>query len=82
MLVASQELREKALSPSNMEACLSILSDLQYAVLELVGRARRRGVPRPFFGSEYLGIDIRSVFHHVKVLRMSGLVHIQVRLPW
>lgn len=77
VLVASQELRETALSPTNMDTPPSCLSDMEYSILEVVGAARHAGVPRPFF-SLYLQVDPRSGFHYVKILSRIGFVTIQV----
>ena len=77
MLVASQEQRETALSCATMDTPLSRLSDLEYSILEVVGRARHAGVPRPFF-SRYLHLDPRSGFHYVKILCHMGFITIQV----
>lgn len=78
VLVANQELRETSLAPADMDCPLSSLSDMQYSILEVVGAARRLGVPRPFFAAHYICLDPRSVFHHVKILAFMGCLTIQV----
>lgn len=77
VMVASQEMRERVLCPVAMESPLPGLSDLQYAILEVVGASRELGVSRPFF-MKYLHVEASSVFYHVKMLRLAGLVTIKV----
>ena len=79
VLVASQELREKSLTPPDQDSPLYLLADIQYAILEVVGASRHHGLPRPFLTTDYLKIDVRSVFHHVKTLRLSGYLTVKVQ---
>ena len=78
MLVANQEVRETSLCPAHLDAHPSSLTDQQYPILEVVGRARHQGVPRPLLTS-YFSLDARSTFHFVKVMKVAGFLSIQVR---
>lgn len=77
VLVASQELRERALSPPTQIPPMDI-SDIQYGLLEVIGCSRHYGVSRPDITTNYLKIDARSVYHHNKSLRKLGLVVVKV----
>ena len=77
VLVASQELRERALSPVTQSPAIDI-NDLQYGLIEVVGCSRHFGISRPLMTSKYLKIDARSVYHHTKTLRKLGLIVVRV----
>lgn len=77
MLVAGQEIRETVLSSLDGDSSVWSTPDIHYAILEVVGMARWCGIPRPFF-SKYLRIDSRSNFYYSRMLRLRGLVVIQV----
>ena len=77
VMVASQEVREGALIPAEVDPCVDI-SEVQYCVMEVVGCARHYGVHRGFFTNKYLKIDARSTFHHVKILAALKLITIKV----
>ena len=77
VLVATQEVREGALIPANVDPCI-YLSDVQYCILEVVGCARQYGIYRTFLTNQYLKIDARSTFHHVKMLAAMNLITIKV----
>ena len=77
MLVAGQEMRDTVLSSLSGDSSVWNIPDIHYAILEVVGMARWQGVPRPFF-SKYLQLDSRSSFYHCRMLRLGGLVTIQV----
>ena len=77
VLVASQELRDRALSPVTQSPAVDI-NDIQYCLLELAGCSRHCGVSRPVITTKYLKIDARSVYHHTKTLRKLGLIVVRV----
>ena len=77
--MASQELRERVLTPIGADPCLEI-SDIQYGLLEVVGCARHHGISRPFVTSKYLKVDARSTFFYVKQLAKKGLITVKVSL--
>lgn len=63
---------------------LESIPDIQYYILEQVGMARHRGLPRPFITACFQK-DVRSIFHHVKALRLAGFVSVEVSVlaqPW
>ncbi len=76
--MASQELRERALTPAGGDPCLD-MPDVQYGLLEVVGAARHFGISRPFVASKYMKVDSRSMFFYVKQLNKRGLIDIKVR---
>lgn len=78
VLVGCQEMRERTLFPEDKAPCYDI-SDIQYCLLEVVGRARHHGILRTTLTSRYLKIDARSTFHHVKILKQAGLISVKVR---
>ncbi len=75
--MGSQDLRERALIPSNKDLCLDI-THLQYCLLEMIGRARQFGLLRTDISNIYMKIDSRSTFHHVKILEQCGLIIVKV----
>ena len=75
--MASQELRERVLTPVGGDSCLEV-PDVQYGLLEVVGAARHYGISRPFVTSKYLKVDARSTFFYVKQLKKRGLIDIKV----
>lgn len=77
VLVASQELRERALTPVGSDPCLD-MPNVQYGLLEVVGAARHYGISRPFVSTKYLKVDARSVFFYVKQLTKKGLIQVKV----
>ena len=77
-MVASQELREKALLGLDCDPNI-LLSDMQYCLLEHVGQARYSGRMQKTIGSNFLKIDSRTMFHHLKTLRKVRLVTMQVK---
>ena len=77
LLVGCQELRERALFPVDKAPTFEI-SDIQYCLLEVVGRARHCGILRTTLTNKYLKIDARSTFHHVKTLKKAGLLSVKV----
>ena len=79
VLVASQELRERALTPLTQSPSVDI-PDVQYGLLEVVGCSRHHGAYRPYITTKYLKIDARSVYHHSKTLRKLGLITLKVML--
>ena len=78
LLVGSQQMREKALIPSDIDPSLSDFSDLQYSLLEVIGSARHYGIFRTNVTRKFLKIDARSTFHHVKMLEKAGLIVVKV----
>eukprot|EP00731_Ephydatia_muelleri_P002705 Em0001g2705a len=76
VLVASQEVRERALTPAEMDPMLD-LSEVQYCVLEVIGCSREYGILRSYITNHFLRIDARSTFHHVKTLAAMNLVVIR-----
>ena len=79
VLVGSQALRERALIPGDKDPCFDI-THTQYCLLEMVGRARHFGLLRTAVSNQYMKIDARSTFHHVKILEQSGLINVKVRV--
>lgn len=79
VLVASQELRERALVPLAGSPSGEI-NDVQYGLLEVVGCSRHCGSSRPYISSKYLKIDARSAYHHSRELRKLGLIILKVSL--
>ena len=77
VLVASQELRERALVPLTQSPPGDI-NDIQYCLLEVVGCSRHYGTNRPYITNKYFKIDARSLYHHCKELRKHGLIVIKV----
>ena len=77
VLVASQEVRERALFPDNRD-CSYDMSLVQYCILEVVGASRHHGILRTEITKRYLRIDPRSTFHHCKVLESFGLLRVKV----
>lgn len=77
-MVASQELREKALLGVNCDPNVVIL-DIQYCLLEHIGQARYKGRMQKAIGSNFVKIESKSVFHHLKKLRQEHLITMQVR---
>ena len=79
VLVGSQDMREKALIPPDRDPSLSHLSDIQYCLLEVLGRSRQYGMFRTDLTKKFLKIDARSTFHHVKLLAKAGFLVVKVR---
>lgn len=77
-MVASQELREKALLGLECDPHVT-LTDIQYCLLEHVGQARYNGRVQKTIGSSFFKMDSRSTFHHLKRLRKRHLVSMQVK---
>lgn len=77
-MVASQELREKALLGLECDPHIT-LTDIQYCLLEHVGQARYNGRVQKTIGSSFFKMDARSTFHHLKRLRKRHLVTMQVK---
>lgn len=77
-MVASQELREKALLGLECDPNLP-LTDIQYCLLEHVGQARYCGRIQKTIGSSFFKIESRTTFHHLKRLRKARLVTMQVK---
>lgn len=75
-MVATQEIRVKALSNPTLDPMYSI-NDVQYCALEAVGKARDKGILRSDLTNKYLKIDARSTFHHVGVLQSIGAITIK-----
>lgn len=78
VMVASQELREKALLGLECDPHIT-LTDIQYCLLEHVGQARYNGRVQKSIGSSFFKMDARSTFHHLKRLRKRHLVTMQVK---
>ena len=78
-MVATQEVRIKALG-SSLISLIHSINEVQYCVLEAVGRSRDKGILRTQLTNEYLKIDPRSTFHHVAVLQSIGTVIIKTYL--
>ena len=75
-MVAIQEVRIKTLGSPSVDPMYSV-NDVQYCVLEAVGRARDRGILRSHLTNKYLKIDPRSTFHHVAILQSIGTIIIK-----
>ena len=71
-------MRQRTLFPSTLDPNFE-LTEQEYGMLELVGRARRWGVSRIYLTKEYLKIDPRSAFHFSKKMSLAGIVKIKVR---
>lgn len=81
-MVASQELREKAVIGLECDPNIS-LTDIQYCLLEHVGQARYHGRMQKTIGSSFFKIESRTTFHHLKALRKAHLVTMQVKfISW
>ena len=78
MMVASQELREKALLGVRCDPNINI-ADIQYCLLEHVGQARYNGRMQRIMGSDFFKIESKSLFHYLKRLRNLRLITMQVR---
>ena len=78
VLVASQEVRERALFPAYKES-FHEMSLIQYCILEAIGSSRHIGILRTDLTKQYLRIDPRSTYHHCKVLETAGLLSVTVR---
>lgn len=78
MMVASQELREKAILGIHCDPNLTI-GDIQYCLLEHVGQARYNGRMQKVMGSNFCKMESKSLFHYLKKLRNLRLITIQVR---
>ncbi|XP_044181643.1 general transcription factor 3C polypeptide 1-like isoform X7 [Acropora millepora] len=76
VMVASQELREKALLGVHCDPNLAII-DIQYCLLEHIGQARYNGRMQRAMGSSFLKMEPKSLFHYLKGLRMLGLITLQ-----
>lgn len=76
VMVASQELREKALLGVHCDPNLAII-DIQYCLLEHIGQARYNGRMQRAIGSSFLKMEPKSLFHYLKGLRMLGLITLQ-----
>jgi len=76
VMVAIQEIRIKALGNPFIDPMYSI-NDIQYCVLEIVGRARDEGILRSHLTNNHLKIDPRSTFHHVAILQSIGAMTIK-----
>ena len=77
VLVASQELRNKAIFGLNFDPHV-FLSDVQYCLLEYVGQARYKGRMQRSMSTSYMNIESKSTFHHLKGLKTMGLISMQV----
>jgi len=73
VLVAVQEVRTRALFSPSCDPLYNI-NEVQYCVLELVGRCREEGIFRTDITSKFFKIDARSTFHHVAVLISANTV--------
>ena len=71
-------MRVKALIPPDVDPSLSDFSDPQYCLLELIGKSRHYGIFRVNVTKQFLKIDARSTFHHVKILQQAGLIVLKV----
>lgn len=78
MMVASQELREKALLGLHCDPNITLV-DMQYCLLEHVGQARYNGRMQRAIGSNFVKTDPKTIFHHLKKLRKEHLITMQVR---
>ena len=76
-MVACQELREKTLLGVDIDPNVPIV-DLQYCLLEHIGQARYNGRMQRTIASQYMKIDSKTVFHHLKKLRKLRLITMQV----
>ena len=76
VMVATQEVRVKALTVPSMDPMYSI-NDVQYCALEAIGKARDQGILRTHLTNNFLKIDPRSTFHHVAVLQSIGVITIK-----
>lgn len=76
VMVASQELREKALLGVHCDPNVAII-DIQYCLLEHIGQARYNGRMQRAMGSSFLKMEPKSLFHYLKGLRMLGLITLQ-----
>ena len=76
-MVASQELREKALFGVNRDPNMSLV-DIQYCLLEHIAQSRYNGRLQHVVGSNYLKLESKTIFHHLKRLRKLHLITIQV----
>ena len=76
VMVAIQEVRVKALRAPSMNPMYSI-NDVQYCMLEAVGRTREKGILRTDLTNKFLKIDPRSTYHHVGVLQSIGAIIIK-----
>lgn len=76
VMVATQEVRVKALTIPSMDPMYSI-NDVQYCALEAIGKARDQGILRTHLTNNFLKIDPRSTFHHVAVLQSIGVITIK-----
>ena len=76
-MVASQELREKALFGVNRDPNISIV-DIQYCLLEHIAQARYNGRLQNAIGSNYVKIESKTIYHHLKRLKQLCLITIQV----
>ena len=79
VLVASQEVRERALVPLTKSPPDDI-SDIQYCLLEVVGCSRHYGTCRPYITNKYFKIDARSLYHHCKELKKHGLIVVKASI--
>ena len=73
VLVAVQEIRTRALFNSSCDPLYN-MNEVQYCMLELVGRCRERGIFRTDITKQFFKIDARSTFHHVAILISANTV--------
>lgn len=76
VMVASQEVREKAIFGLDCDPYLS-LSDIQFCLLEHIGQARYSGRMQKSISSNFFKVESRTTFHHLKLLRKAHLVTMQ-----
>ncbi|XP_068737049.1 general transcription factor 3C polypeptide 1-like isoform X2 [Montipora capricornis] len=76
VMVASQELREKALLGPHCDPNMTVI-DMQYCLLEHVGQARYNGRMQRAISSNFLKMEAKSLFHYLKGLRLLGLITLQ-----
>ena len=72
-MIASQELREKALLGPHCDPNMTVI-DMQYCLLEHVGQARYIGRMQRAISSNFLKMEAKSLFHYLKGLRLLGLI--------
>ena len=75
--MAVQEIRAKALFNPTTDPLYSI-NEVQYCLLELVGRSREKGILRTDITNKFFKIDARSTFHHVAVLSAANNLIVKV----